>query len=418
MADITINISTGSHSVLKIDCGSSSPKVGGEVDLSQFIFLREFNGGDNNLSSVTGLNSSNTLSRIEIPGENTVGFNLSDLPLSLEYLDIQGANTVTGDIGDLPTILEFLRITGNTTVGGSVGSLPSAINHIEIRGNNTISGNIADLPSSASYVQISGNNEISGNLNEVNCPNCLHLSIEGNDHALEGNINNLPPLLTYLNISSGNTSILSTRGNVGGDIQNLPSTLNTYINETIGAVTGTLATLPPTLEVFEMTSGSTRPPGEGNLVSGNIVDLPSTLKRFDLRARNTTTGNLFDLPPGITHYGNSGFNTANRYYDGTVTGTGLRQWAPNMRLFLMFPAAPSITPRMPVGELVTLLIDLSLTSWDATEDPSDPSLPLIQVSGASNPTINLTTYPSALAAILSLRAQGVTVLVNTTGGPG
>jgi hypothetical protein len=245
----------------------------------------------------------------------------------------------------------------------------------------------------------------------------LHLSIGGNDHALQGTIDNLPPLLTYLNISSGNTSVLSPQADVSGDIQNLPSTIKTYINNTTGDVTGSLLTLPSGIEVFEMGAGSTRPPGSGNIVSGNIIDLPRTLRSVDLGGVNTITGNLFDLPPGITRYRCRGFNTANRYYDGTVTGTGLRQWAPNMSLFVMFPAAPFITPRMPVEELVTLLIDFSLTSW--AEDPSDPSRsPLIQVSGASNPTINLTTYPSALAAILSLRAQGVTVLVNTTGGPG
>jgi hypothetical protein len=238
----------------------------------------------------------------------------------------------------------------------------------------------------------------------------LHLSIEGNDHALQGTIDNLPPLLTYLNISSGNTSVLSPQADVSGDIQNLPSTLKTYINNTDGEVTGDLANLPPTLETFEMRGGSTRPPGSGNIVSGNIADLPDTLKRFDLGGQNTTTGNLFDLPPGITHCRIRAFSTANRYYDGTVTGTGLRQWAPNMSFFLMLP----LTPPIPVGELVTLLIDLSLTSW--VEDPFDQSSPLIQVTG-NNPVINVTTYPAALAAILSLRAQGVTVLVRTTGGP-
>lgn len=415
MSEITINISSGSHFVTKIDCGSSSPYVGGAVDLSQFIFLTEFNGGDNDLSSLEGISAIPTLSKIEITGENTVGFNLSELSAPLSYLDIQGSNTIAGNVGDLPTSLQFLRITGDTTVSGSVGSFPAGINHIEIEGNNTISGNIAGIPSSASYVQIGGNNEISGNFNDVNCPNCLHLSIRGNDHTLQGNTDNLPPVITYVSISTGKTSSLGIRGNVGGDTQNIPNTVTTYINNTEGVVVGDLGSLPTSLEVLEIDGGSTRSTTTGNIISGNISVLPRTLKHFELRGRNTTTGNLFDLPPGITHYANSGFNTANRYYDGTVTGTGLRQWAPNMSFFLMFPSAPFDTPLMPVGEFVTLLIDLSLTSW--VEDPSDPSSPLIQVSGASNPVINLTTYPEALAAILSLRAQGVTVLVRTTGGP-
>ena len=415
MSEITINISSGSHFVTKIDCGSSSPYVGGTVDLSQFIFLTEFNGGDNNLSSLEGISAIPTLSKIQITGENTVGFNLSELSAPLEYLDVQGSNTITGNIVDLPASLKFLRITGDTTVSGDVGDVPTGIDHFEIEGNNEISGNITGLPVEVAHVQIGGNNEISGNLNEIFCPNCSYLSIGGNDHTLQGTTDNLPPVITYVSISSGKTSSLGIRGNVGGDTQNIPNTVKTYINNTEGVVTGGLGSLPTILEVLEINGGSTRSTTTGNIISGDISVLPSTLKYFDLSGRNTTTGNLFNLPTGITHYANSGFNTANRYYDGTVTGTGLRQWAPNMSYFLMFPAAPSSTPLMPVGEFVTLLIDLSLTSW--VEDPSDPSSPLIQVSGASNPVINLTTYPAALAAILSLRAQGVTVLVRTTGGP-
>jgi hypothetical protein len=368
MAGIILNPSSGSHAITKIECGSSSPYVGGTVDLAQFVFLQEFDGGDNNLSAVSGISNINTLLKLKILGENTVDFVSSDLPPNLQNLDIRGSNTVGGSVNGLPQFLKSIFLTGQTVISGTVADMPSTLEGITIHGSNTISGN----------------------LDGMNCPLLTYLNIEGL-HTIAGNTDSLPSGLTYFNLSAGSDNETT------GSVESLPATLVTYINGTNAVVVGNIGGLPFTLETFSL--------GGQNTTSGNIANLPSGLKSFTNNGQNTTTGNLKDMPGGIVTYVNRGKNTATGYYDGTVTGAGQRSWAPNMRLFIVQPFTMGMTQQ----ELVTLLIDLSLTSWDPSYAGKT-----VQIDGPNNPTVNLTTYSSAATAIANLQSKGVEVLVNTT----
>lgn len=368
MAGIILNPSSGSHAITKIECGSSSPYAGGTVDLLQFAFLQEFDGGDNNLSAVTGMGGISTLLKMEIQGANTVGFNVSELPANLQNLDIRGSNTVGGVLANLPSALKTILLTGQTSIGG----------------------NISNMPSGMLYINITGINTIGGNINQMNCPSCTYFNIDG-QHVIGGTINNLPPLLTFFSLSVG------LNNQTTGDISNLPVTLKTYSNGTKNNVTGNIGSLPFSLEFFSMSGANT--------TSGDIANLPAGIKYFSNGGQNTTTGNLQDLPAGITFYSNRGRNTATGYYDGTITGAGQKSWAPNMRFFTVLPLTIGMTQQ----ELVTLLIDLSLTSWDPNYLGKK-----VQIDGPNNPTVDLTAYSSAATAIANLQSKGVEVLVNTT----
>ena len=370
MAGITLNPSDGSHKITKINCGSSSPYLGGTVNLAQFAFLQEFDGGDNNLSAVTGMENLSTLLTFKIQGANTVDFNVDLLTNSLQNLDVRGSNTIKGALADLPTSLKSILLTGQTSIGQSIQFMPSGV----------------------LYVNITGQNKIGGSLNLMNCPACTYFNIAGT-HTIGGTIDNLPPGLTYFSLSSGNGG---TGNTTTGSINNLPATLKTYSNGTVGNVTGNIANLPSGLEFFSMSGANT--------TTGDIADLPSTIKYFSNGGQNTTFGNLQDLPSGITFYSNRGRNTATGYYDGTVTGAGQKSWASNMQFFVIQPLSLGMT----AGELTTLLIDLSLTSWDTSFSGKQ-----VKVDGANNPTISLSAYPAAQTAIQNLQNKGVTVLVNT-----
>ena len=368
MAGIILNPSSGTHSIIKIDCGSSSPFLGGTVNLQPFVFLQDFEGGDNNLSEVTGFSALNSLLNFKITGSNTVDFQSSEFPPNLQNIDIRGSNTIGGLLSELPSTLKSILLTGSTFIGGNISGMPSGIQ----------------------YINITGNNKIVGNLNEMNCPVCAYFNIAGT-HAIAGTIDNLPPNLTYFSLSN------TPNNQTTGSIANLPNTLKTYSNGTNGNVTGDVADLPSSLEFFSMSGANT--------TTGDIGDLPSTIKYFSNGGQNTTTGSLKDLPAGITFYSNRGRNTATGYYDGTVTGAGQRAWAQNMRFFTVLPFTLGMTQQ----ELVTLLIDLSLTSWDPSFSGKK-----VQIDGPNNPTVNLTSYPSAQTAITNLQNKGVQVLVNTT----
>lgn len=373
MAGIILNPSEGSHKITKIECGSSSPYLGGSVNLSQFIFLQEFDGGDNNLLSVTGTNGLTNLIKFQIKGANTVDLNVSSLPANLIDFNVEGNNLVNGTVGNLPTSLKSILLLGQ----------------------NALSGNIEDFPSGLLYINVTGQNSIGGQLDMLNCPLCKYINIAGKN-TIGGTINNLPPTLEYLFISGG----LNGSGNTTtGDIGNLPPTLKTYRNGTSGNVSGNLINLPDGLEIFSMSVNNT------NTTTGDINDLPSSLVFYNNGGNNSTFGNLRNLPPGIRYYSNTGRNTATEYYDGTVTGAGQKSWAPNMQFFTVLPFTLGMTQQ----ELVTLLIDLSLTSWDSSFSGKK-----VQINGPNNPTVNLTLYPSAQTAITNLQSKGVQVLVNTT----
>ena len=104
------------ETIKHIDCGSSSPYLKGDIRLNTFIGLTAFDGGDNGLEAVTGFSQLTALKRFEIVGANTVSFDISSLPVNLEYLDLRGSNTTTGNLSTLPSNLIFYYNSGNNTV--------------------------------------------------------------------------------------------------------------------------------------------------------------------------------------------------------------------------------------------------------------------------------------------------------------
>ena len=119
-------LSGGPDSITSITCLSSSPKLKGTIRLNTFTNLTAFDGGDNGLEAVTGFSSLTALKRFEIAGANTVSFDISSLPVNLEYFNVGFTNTTTGNLCALPSGINFYNNSFNNTVynyynGASLG---------------------------------------------------------------------------------------------------------------------------------------------------------------------------------------------------------------------------------------------------------------------------------------------------------
>lgn len=109
-------LSGGPESITSITCINSSPKLKGTIRLNTFTNLTAFDGGDNGLEAVTGFSQLTALKRFKIAEGNSVSFNISSLPVNLEYFNAGLGNTTTGNLCSLPSSINFYYNRLNNTV--------------------------------------------------------------------------------------------------------------------------------------------------------------------------------------------------------------------------------------------------------------------------------------------------------------
>jgi hypothetical protein len=103
-------------SITSITCLSSSPKLKGTIRLNTFTNLTAFDGGDNGLQAVTGFSQLTALKRFKIAEGNSLNFNISSLPVNLEYFNVGLGNTTTGNLCALPSSINLYYNRFNNTV--------------------------------------------------------------------------------------------------------------------------------------------------------------------------------------------------------------------------------------------------------------------------------------------------------------
>jgi len=223
---IRLFFNNGNTETIKhIDCGSSSPYLKGNIRLNTFTGLTAFDGGDNDLETVTGFSSLTALKRFKINGSNTVSFDISSLPVNLEYFDLRGSNTTSGSISALPPGLTYYTNIGSNTTEGDIDNLPSGLTVYQNYGTNTTSGNIGNLPDNLLNFTNTGSNTTSGD------------------------IGTLPSSLTLYNNTGSNTT--------SGDIGMLPASLRSFSNRGLNTTTGNLSTLPSDLNFYDNRGNNT-----------------------------------------------------------------------------------------------------------------------------------------------------------------
>ncbi|MGK9476947.1 hypothetical protein ACSSV9_09015, partial [Melioribacter sp. OK-6-Me] len=127
-----------------------------------------------------------------------------------------------------------------------------------------------------------------------------------------------------------------------------------------------------------------------NTLTGNIADLPAGLTLLNIGGYNTLTGNIADAPAVVTYLSISGRNTLADYTAGRI-------WANNFRHLYLRPAAGY---GLSSTEVDNLLIDLANVNTFTNEKQID-------IAGNNAPRTS-----ASGAAVSTLISKGVTVITN------
>ena len=126
--------------------------------------------------------------------------------------------------------------------------------------------------------------------------------------------------------------------------------------------------------------------GGQNTTSGDIANLPSGLTVYSNGGQNTTSGDIANLPSGLTYYSNVGQNTVSDYSGGNLNS--------GITYFLSIPTSGGLSS----AEVDALFIELETTL---------PGIGFIQITGT-----NSAPTAASLTARNNLIAAGTTVIHN------
>ena len=352
-------LSGGPGSITSITCLSSSPRLGGTIVLSPFSNLTAFNGGDNNITLVTGISSLTALKSFTLTGASLAPITLDELPNSLLYFNVSGSGAKIGNLSVLPPSLQHFQIEGvNNTTGGNLNDLPDSLNvYINTSLNintstlaNRTSGNIGNLPSGLTYYHNAG--VLSGVV-------------------INGTLNSLPSGLTFFR-NEGNNS-------TSGQLSGLPRGLTYYYNDGVNTTSGDLSGLPPSL-IYYYNEGR-------NTTSGDLSGLPTNLTYYNNAGNNITTGLLTGLPPNLETYINTGSNTVSGDLSHLPTGLVYFWHGGNNEGLL----TGNLSALSALSSLETIVIQRNTITGDLSSLP--PSLESYTVLGSSTISGNLSSLP-------------------------
>jgi len=239
-------------------------------------------------------------------------------------------------------------------------------------GGTTFSGDLTTLQS-VTYLATSGACQAGGDIG--NLPESLK-TLSSNSSNYSGSLADLPRGVTKFTVNSDST--------ITGTIADLPSGLLEFYCNGQAGITGDVADLP---------SGITRftPGGDGTYISGDVSNISPSMVEFGMW-RNNLTGNIANVPSTIKDLLIAGDNTVTY-----ATTSGTHTWPSSMERIYLRPSATGILTSAMVD---ALLIDLSaVTTWKNEK--------FIDLQG------NCAARTSASdAAVATLQGNGVTVTTN------
>jgi hypothetical protein len=280
--------------------------------------------------------------------KGTVTGNIAALPNIMTDLQLYGGTTVSGNIQDLPTTLQTLAIYGSNTLTGNLANLPignkPTLKTMELLGQNTITGDIGNL---AGYtviqrIRLEGLNTITGDISGISGLTTLISFVIYGKNKLSGNLSSLIPLTVLDRFVVDNNNI--------------------YLSPTVG-----------------------------NIITGDIDDIPSSVTRFVLGIFNTVYGNISTLPAGITNFEVRQEGTATSNITGNLSSITTRP----LTNFVIIGGAHTITGL--VTELPSTLIRFyAETSGSISGDLKDLPTNLDSCSILSNNAASIFTYTPAI----------------------
>ena len=188
-----------------IDLGTSSPKLGGVLNITGFINLTGIVGEYNDISEIILSDANNQLNYINLKGNSLTGDAKQYMPSNIEVI-LLPVNDLNEPLTDLSgfTQLRYIDCNLNGNMGGTPPLLPTSIVNCDLV-NTGMSGNIPSLNSLTSLKRyrvtdnsltgtipsVSGNpllenfqahhNQLTGNLPDLsNCPNIKIFDVNNN----------------------------------------------------------------------------------------------------------------------------------------------------------------------------------------------------------------------------------------------
>lgn len=147
-----IELETNNAGVTAINCGTSSPRLGGTVDISAFPNLKEFRCDSNDITAISDYSQKSTLTHLLFHNNLITGpiLNLSALT-NLQFFSCD-RNQLTGSIPSLSGLVNL--ITFNSFLNPLSGSIPSLDGLTALRVfrcyNNGLTGSIPNLTQATS----------------------------------------------------------------------------------------------------------------------------------------------------------------------------------------------------------------------------------------------------------------------------
>jgi hypothetical protein len=125
MATTSISITPqfGNNTVTAIDCGTSSPRLSGTIDLSAFPNLQEFRCNNNDITAISGYENNANLTFINL-----------------------GTNKITGNLPSFAGTPNLVTaVYSNNLYSGTIPNYNSQLRNFQCTNNNNLSGTIPDL---------------------------------------------------------------------------------------------------------------------------------------------------------------------------------------------------------------------------------------------------------------------------------
>lgn len=222
--------------------------------------------------SASQLSQLTRLDRLEIVNAHLSG-DTADLPRTLTRL-ISNNGQLYGSTYGLPSGMTFLSLgtaVDRNIISGDTLGLPRTLTGMTILGQNTISGNISGYPTGLTSMSIAGNNTVSGNT--LSIPRGGTAITFAGSASIFGNIGNIP---------TGTTSFISqSRDNISGNTSSLTSftQLRTLVIENDDPIIAL---------------------GTGNTITGDINNLPKGITFLNIAGFNTISGDIKDMITGST----------------------------------------------------------------------------------------------------------------------
>jgi hypothetical protein len=221
-------------------------------------------------------------------------------------------NKVSGNVGLLPAGLLTFVCGGSNETFGTMLSLPRNMTVYENLGFNTTSGLMIDIPRNMTLYRNRGFNTTSGNIQDL--PITLLTYNNEGSNTTTGDIGDLKPALRSYDNRGKNTTF--------GDIGNLPNGIQYFLNWGNGSNTGEISPFQTTTGNLSGLASKTdlyyySNKGK-NTTFGNIENLPASMVTYLNWGLNTTSGDIATLQIALTLYSNRGSNVVG----GTLQSIG------------------------------------------------------------------------------------------------